>query len=60
MPKYERYPGEPKARAEARIKSNLAKKKEKKKAPKKEVAMYGRSKQGKPKRPGRRRRKVNV
>ena len=78
MPTYERYPGEPKARAEARIKKNLAKKKakkevtptahgfsaskykSKKKDPKKEVAMYGRSKQGKPKRPGRRRRRVNV
>jgi len=52
MPKYERYPGEPKARAEARIKRNLAKKKgKKKKAPKKEVAAYkkGRPRRKKPK-----------
>ena len=47
MPKYERYPGEPKARAEARIKRNLAKKKGKKKpAPKKEVVQRPRRKQG--------------
>ena len=51
MPKYERYPGEPKARAEARIKRNLAKKKEKKKPAKKEVAAYkkGRPRRKKPK-----------
>tara|TARA_R100000656_G_scaffold110076_2_gene82127 strand:+ start:453 stop:647 length:195 start_codon:yes stop_codon:yes gene_type:complete len=56
MPKYERYPGEPKAKAESRIKRNIAKKKKKKKAPaKKEVAAYKKGRERrKPKRPGRR------
>ena len=57
MPKYERYPGEPKARAEARIKKNLAKKKGKKKAaPKKEVAAIL-SRQGRPRRRPHRKKK---
>ena len=56
MPKYERYPGEPAAKAKARIARNVAKKKgKKKKAPKKEVAAVL-SKQGRPRRPGRRKR----
>jgi len=46
MPTYERYPGEPKARAEARIKRNLAKKKGKRKPAKKEVVQRPRRKRG--------------
>ena len=56
MPKYERYPGEPKARAEARIKRNLAKKKGKKKPAKKEVAAYKKGRPRRKKGPGRPRR----
>ena len=60
MPTYERYPGEPKARAEARIKRNLAKKKGKKKPAKKEVAAYKKGRPRRKKGPGRRRRMVYV
>jgi hypothetical protein len=50
MPTYERYPGEPAAKAKARIARNVAKKKgKKKKAPKKEVAAVL-SRQGRPRR----------
>ena len=56
MPTYERYPGEPKARAEARIKRNLAKKKGKKKPAKKEVAAYKKGRPRRKKSPGRPRR----
>jgi hypothetical protein len=44
MPKYERYPGEPAARAKARIAKNVAKKK--KKGSKKEVANVKRTRKG--------------
>ena len=53
MPTYERYPGEPKSRAEARIKRNLAKKKGKKKPAKKEVAAYKKGRPRRKKSPGR-------
>ena len=55
MPTYERYPGEPAAKAKARIARNVAKKKgKKKKAPKREVA--GTRKQARrTRRPGKRR-----
>ena len=51
MPTYERYPGEPAAKAKARIAKNVAKKKGKKKPAKKEVAAYkkGRPRRKKPK-----------
>ena len=52
MPTYERYPGEPAAKAKARIAKNVAKKKGKKKAAKKEVAVYS----PKRRRPARRRK----
>ena len=56
MPTYERYPGEPKARAEARIKRNIAKKKGNKKPAKKEVAAYKKGRPRRKKGPGRPRR----
>ena len=57
MPTYERYPGEPAARAKARIARNVAKKKgKKKKAPKKEVAAYKKGRPRRKKGPGRPRR----
>ena len=46
MPKYERYPGEPAAKAKARIAKNVAKKKKKKKGSKKEVANIKRARKG--------------
>ena len=57
MPTYERYPGEPAARAKARIAKNVAKKKgKKKKAPKREVAAYKKGRPRRKKSPGRPRR----
>ena len=57
MPKYKRYAGEPKAKADARIKRNLSKKKgKKKKSPKKdiEIAVIKRTREGRRRRtPGR-------
>ena len=47
MPTYERYPGEPAARAKARIARNVAKKKgKKKKSTKKEVVHVKRTRKG--------------
>jgi len=60
MPKYERYPGEPAAKAKARIAKNVAKKKGKKKPAKKEVAAYKKGRPRRKKGPGRRRRMVYV
>ena len=56
MPTYERYPGEPAARAKARIARNVAKKKGKKKTAKKEVAAYKKGRPRRKKSPGRPRR----
>ena len=56
MPTYERYPGEPAAKAKARIAKNVAKKKgKKKKAPKREVAAYKKGRPRRKKGPGKRR-----
>ena len=56
MPTYERYPGEPAAKAKARIARNVAKKKGKKKPAKKEVAAYKKGRPRRKKSPGRPRR----
>jgi len=55
MPTYERYPGEPAAKAKARIARNVAKKKGKKKPAKKEVAAYKKGRPRRKKGPGKRR-----